>query len=336
MPRPARNARLRRARSRSCASGTQQERKPGFSRERRFASCRSTLAVLLTASGCPGTAPHTEPVRQAEPAPPPGARAEPKGRPDPSSASTVEVSTPADRSSTDSPKPFHPFALGYIDYPRPFDGEPVKSERRDGGLEVDDFVLGTGEPVAPGHYVTFHYTGYLDDGYVFDSSRRRRRPRSFFVGAQQAIAGWDRGLRGMQVGGQRRLRVPSPLAFGDRGRPQVPPGATVVFTVELLSRQGPFADPTPSAELRRLARQTDAPDLRPPHRRDSRAAAEGDQMFVHYETLDTTGKLLRSTHRRGVPTTVTVEGSGWTRALVGLRVGGSAGSVPRTARPRQS
>lgn len=230
--------------------------------------------------------------------------------------------TPAEpKIDVPSPVPFHPFAPGRIEYRAPFDGEPVGSERREGGLLVEDFVVGTGAPVGAGSYVTFHYTGYLDDGYVFDDTRRRRRPRSFFVGAHQAIAGWDQGLRGMQAGGRRRLHVPSALAFGDRGRPQVPPGATVVFTVELLRVQGPFGAPTPAAEVQRLAQASTGPDLRKPTRPGSRAAALGDGLFVHLEHRDASGRLRSSTHRLGIPRRVEVEASGWTHHLRGMAVG---------------
>lgn len=218
-------------------------------------------------------------------------------------------------------EPFHPFAPGYIDYDPPFDGEPLSSELRDDGLRIDDFELGTGPAADVGTHVTFHYVGYLDDGYVYDATRRRGRAHSFFIGGRQALEGFDRGLRGMRVGGQRRLHVPAPLAFGDRGRPQVPPGATIVFTVELLAVQGPFAAPTPSAELRKLEEQ-EGPELRAPREKDSRAAVEGDRLFVHYEQRDVDGHPAESTHRLGVPRAVQIEPAGWTAELRGMRVGG--------------
>ncbi len=83
--------------------------------------------------------------------------------------------------------------------------------------------------------VDVHYTGWLTTGAKFDSSLDRGKPFSFKLGAGQVIKGWDQGVVGMRVGGKRRLTIPSHLAYGDRGFPgAIPPGATLVFEVELL------------------------------------------------------------------------------------------------------
>jgi FKBP-type peptidyl-prolyl cis-trans isomerase FkpA len=112
-------------------------------------------------------------------------------------------------------------------------------------LEVTDLVVGQGAEAAPGTKVTVHYTGWMYDhtrpekkGAAFDSSRKSGQPFSFVLGQQQVIAGWDQGVTGMKVGGQRRLVVPAALAYGDRGAGGlIPPGATLVFDVELLGVQ---------------------------------------------------------------------------------------------------
>jgi FKBP-type peptidyl-prolyl cis-trans isomerase FkpA len=114
-------------------------------------------------------------------------------------------------------------------------------------LEVTELVVGQGAVATPGSKVTVHYTGWLYDhtrpdrkGAEFDSSRKSGRPFSFVLGQKQVIAGWDQGVAGMQAGGQRRLEIPSALAYGDRGAGGViPPGATLVFDVELLGVQPP-------------------------------------------------------------------------------------------------
>lgn len=112
-------------------------------------------------------------------------------------------------------------------------------------LEVTELVVGQGAVATPGSKVTVHYTGWIYDhtrpdgkGTEFDSSRKSGQPFSFVLGQKQVIAGWDRGVSGMQAGGQRRLEIPSALAYGDRGAGGViPPGATLVFDVELLGVQ---------------------------------------------------------------------------------------------------
>ncbi|HEX5651007.1 MAG TPA: FKBP-type peptidyl-prolyl cis-trans isomerase [Steroidobacteraceae bacterium] len=112
-------------------------------------------------------------------------------------------------------------------------------------LQVQDLMVGQGAEATPGAKVTVHYSGWLYDhaapdhkGKPFDSSREGGQPFSFALGARQVIAGWDQGVAGMRVGGQRRLVIPSALAYGEQGAGGViPPMATLVFDVELLDVQ---------------------------------------------------------------------------------------------------
>jgi len=109
-------------------------------------------------------------------------------------------------------------------------------------LDVKDLKPGSGEAITPGHEAVVQYTGWLYDesapdhkGREFDSSGRTGRPFTFMLGAGQVIKGWDQGVAGMRVGGERRLIVPASLAYGDEGAGGViPPGATLVFDVELV------------------------------------------------------------------------------------------------------
>ncbi len=110
------------------------------------------------------------------------------------------------------------------------------------GLKMDDLVEGTGEMALSGKQVSVHYTGWLFDasapetkGRKFDSSRDRGDPFGFKLGGGQVIAGWDRGVAGMRIGGQRRLTIPPEMGYGARGAGgAIPPNATLVFDVELL------------------------------------------------------------------------------------------------------
>jgi FKBP-type peptidyl-prolyl cis-trans isomerase len=103
------------------------------------------------------------------------------------------------------------------------------------GLQYWDIVVGTGATATPGSTVKVHYTGFLTTGQKFDSSRDRGEPFSFPLGQGQVIKGWDEGVAGMKIGGQRQLRIPPQLGYGAEGAGGViPPNATLIFDVELL------------------------------------------------------------------------------------------------------
>ncbi|MGQ0653006.1 MAG: FKBP-type peptidyl-prolyl cis-trans isomerase [Betaproteobacteria bacterium] len=108
------------------------------------------------------------------------------------------------------------------------------------GLTIEDLVVGDGAAAAAGQKVSVHYTGWLMEGgnagKKFDSSKDRNEAFVFPLGRGQVIKGWDEGVQGMKVGGKRKLTIPSALAYGSRGAGGViPPNATLVFEVELLS-----------------------------------------------------------------------------------------------------
>ena len=108
------------------------------------------------------------------------------------------------------------------------------------GLQYEDTVVGEGDEAKKGQSVTVHYTGWLfndgEKGAKFDSSLDRRDPFVFSLGAGMVIRGWDEGVAGMQVGGERTLIIPAELGYGARGAGGViPPNATLKFDVELLA-----------------------------------------------------------------------------------------------------
>lgn len=102
-------------------------------------------------------------------------------------------------------------------------------------IVTEDKKVGTGPAAKSGNTVTVHYTGTLTNGTKFDSSLDRGQPFTFSLGAGQVIKGWDVGVAGMQKGGVRILKIPSALAYGERGAGNViPPNSPLIFEVELL------------------------------------------------------------------------------------------------------
>jgi FKBP-type peptidyl-prolyl cis-trans isomerase len=101
------------------------------------------------------------------------------------------------------------------------------------GLKIRDIKEGTGPECPPGASVVAHYTGWLTNGKVFDSSRKRGKPTPFSLG--EVVPGWQKGIPGMKVGGVRKLVIPPELGYGARGTGRdIPPNATLVFEVELV------------------------------------------------------------------------------------------------------
>lgn len=115
---------------------------------------------------------------------------------------------------------------------------PQNLQTMSSGLQYVIDQPGTGAQPRTGQKVKVHYTGWLTNGTKFDSSRDRGAPFEFAVGQGQVIAGWDEGVGAMKVGEKRTLVIPPALGYGSRGAAGViPPGATLVFKVELLGVQ---------------------------------------------------------------------------------------------------
>ena len=105
----------------------------------------------------------------------------------------------------------------------------------DNGLIIEDLIIGVGSTAEKYSIVTVDYTGKLQDGTVFDSSQRiGQESLRFTLGVGQVIDGWDQGVIGMKVGGQRKLKIPPELGYGSQDLGVIPPNSTLIFEVELL------------------------------------------------------------------------------------------------------
>lgn len=104
--------------------------------------------------------------------------------------------------------------------------------KKSDNLYFQDLAVGTGEPVTVGRTLTMNYTGWLANGTRFDGGQF-----AFALGTGMVIAGWDQGIQGMKVGGKRKLVIGSELGYGARGSGPIPPHATLVFDVEVVSQR---------------------------------------------------------------------------------------------------
>ncbi|NUP11979.1 MAG: FKBP-type peptidyl-prolyl cis-trans isomerase [Polyangiaceae bacterium] len=181
---------------------------------------RSGLVLALFVAGC-GARPREE--AQVAPSYP--------TRSQTSAASTP--ATPAASASADPLPSSQPIATtSPLESTAPAsEGQELRSD-----LSIQEIAPGAGRQATKGNKLTVHYVGKLANGLEFDSSRKRGTPFTFELGAKHVIEGWDRGLVGMRVGGQRRLVIPPALGYGARGAPpNIPPNAVLVFDIELVA-----------------------------------------------------------------------------------------------------
>lgn len=176
-----------------------------------------------------------------------------------------------------------------------------------GKLQITDVKSGSGPGAADLDLLTMDYTGKLKDGKVFDSSKKPgRKPFTFILGAGQVIKGWDKGILGMKVGGQRTLVIPPDLGYGAAGAGDViPANATLTFEVEL---KGIY-----KCNYKVIKPGTGV------------GVKVGDSIEVQYTGTLADGKKFDSSLDHGAPMPVTVGRSrlvpGFTQALFGMKVG---------------
>ena len=212
----------------------------------------------------------------------------------------------------------------------PTEVEDADYTTTDSGLKYFDLVEGDGDIPETGSIVEVHYTGWLEDGTMFDSSITRNQPFTFPVGVGQVIPGWDEGVLSMPVGTVRQLVIPSDLAYGPTGAGGViPPDATLIFEVELISFEEP-PPPPPEAPT-----EVDADDYTTTDSGlqyfdfevgDGPAPQEGQIVEVHYTGWLEDGTMFDSSLLRGEPIVFPIGMNqvipGWDEGVLSMNVGG--------------
>jgi rhodanese-related sulfurtransferase len=160
-------------------------------------------------------------------------------------------------------------------------------------VQIRDIAEGDGAKAARNHTVVVHYTGWLEDGTQFDSSRDRDTPFPLVLGLGQVIPGWETGLDGMRVGGKRELIIPPELAYGPAGAGSViPPNATLRFEVELLAVQPPPFAELDNVRLKELMDEgVTVIDVRRPDEWRETGVVEGSHLLTAF---DDRGDFVRS------------------------------------------
>jgi peptidylprolyl isomerase len=199
------------------------------------------------------------------------------------------------------------------------------------GVKIRDLKVGEGPECPHGADVKMNYTGWRTDGHVFDSSQKQGKPLDRPLG--KLIHGWQLGVPGMKVGGVRKLVVAPDKAYGDRIQPDIPPGSTLIFEIELLAF-------TPQKDTSKLSDGTkatdDDPNLKPLGSAglmyrdlkvgDGPECPAGAHVVMNYTGwLKSNGKVFDSSQKPGgKPLDMSLKQliAGWQQGVPGMKVGG--------------
>jgi peptidylprolyl isomerase len=203
------------------------------------------------------------------------------------------------------------------------------------GIKIRDLKEGTGAECPPGAQVKVHYTGWLTDGSVFDSSKESGRgPTEFSL--NEVIPGWMQGIPGMKIGGIRKLVISPEKGYGDRSRPKIPAGSTLIFEVELLDVILPLTDVkngpgrpmsdgsdggTNDPGLKDIGNGLKIRDLK---EGTGEPVPKGATVTIHYTGWNVMGNVFDTSKKTGGPATFELGNliKGWQEGIPGMKPGG--------------
>lgn len=179
------------------------------------------------------------------------------------------------------------------------------------GLQITDTQVGKGPIAEEGDVVTVIYKGTLNDGTVFDESTPSKPPIAFKIGSGEVIPGWDKGLRGMRVGGKRTLVIPPDMGYGDQANGVIPASSTLNFTTELLRIDKKDSKGKIETKVLKPGKGT--------------AAKEGDTVTVHYVGSFLNGFVFADSHKEPKPAVFTLIKTkliaGFFQSVIGMKPG---------------
>lgn len=226
-------------------------------------------------------------------------------------------------SGTKAQPPAQPSGTSSGNDPVPASVEGLTPVTTESGLKYYDFKVGDGLQPKPTATVTIHYSGWLTDGTLFDSTVKRGKP--YTLGLNKFIKGWAEGVGSMKVGGKRRLEIPYKLAYGEQGRPpKIPAMADLVFEVELLEVLQP-PEQTPVTGIEPVTTPSGLKYWDIKKGEGDSPKDEAAKVTVHYSGWLTDGTLFDSSVARGMPMPFVlnkVPTKGWTEGVLTMKVGG--------------
>lgn len=212
--------------------------------------------------------------------------------------------------------------------PKPYDISDVEKQVLDNGLVIYKVEEGEGRQLEDGLFVKVHYTGYFEDGKIFDSSVEREEPILLQLGKHQVIKGWEAALNTMKVGDKARVVIPPELAYGEQGRGEIAPNTTLIFDMEVVEAKMPDKAEPFNVEGKDTLFTESGLGIIKIKETDNAKAAPGNFVKVHYTGYFSNGEVFDSSIEAGQPIKFELGRGqvikGWDEGLQHLRKGEKA------------